>query len=93
MIRTWRAMQGWTSPPPEKPSLRVATATLRYESPRKFDATCIAFSDSRGNTALLFSKDVINATMKFTTPIRKELGEKYGLPISNILIAATWHRI
>lgn len=52
-------------------------------------ATCLAFTDSEGNTALLFSTDAINATMKITTPIRQELGEKYGLPVSNILIAAT----
>lgn len=52
-------------------------------------ATCLAFTDSQGNTALLFSTDAINASMKFTTPIRKELSEKYGMPISNILIGAT----
>ena len=33
-------------------------------------ATCVAFTDSEGNTALLFSTDAINATMKITTPIR-----------------------
>lgn len=52
-------------------------------------ATCLAFTDADNNTALIFSTDAINALMRITTPIRQELGEKYGLPISNVLIAAT----
>ena len=52
-------------------------------------ATCLAFTDGAGNTALIFSTDALNALMKITMPIRKELSAKYGMPISHIIIGAT----
>ena len=52
-------------------------------------ATCVAFTDSEGNTALLFSTDAISTIMKLALPIRRELAQKYNIPVSAILIGAT----
>lgn len=66
-----------------------AADRFSQEQRDKLFATCIAFSDPDGNTALLFTTDALHAYREFAEPVRKELAEEFGIPFENINIAGT----
>ena len=51
--------------------------------------TCIAFTDSTGNTVLLFHNDLVSTQPKVIDPIREMISQETGVPVDHILVAAT----
>lgn len=52
-------------------------------------ATCLAFTDSRGETVLLYTTDLIHAYDDTTSRVRQEVEKELGLPAHKVMIAAT----
>ena len=52
-------------------------------------ATCIAITDSSGNTVLLFSLDMTNSYGEVTTEARQQISQATGIPFDAIMVAAT----
>ena len=52
-------------------------------------ATCLAFTDSQGQTALLYTTDLIRAYEDTTRRVRAELEKELGLPRDKVMIAST----
>lgn len=55
----------------------------------KLQATCIAFTDPEGNTALLFTVDCLQTYKAFADPVRQQLSQEYGIPFENIHVSGT----
>ena len=51
--------------------------------------TCIAFTDSAGNTVLLFHNDLGSTQPKVIDPVREQISRETGTPVDHILVAAT----
>ena len=51
--------------------------------------TCIAFTDSTGNTVLLFHNDLVSTQPKVIDPVREMISQETGVPVDHILVAAT----
>lgn len=51
--------------------------------------TCLAFTDEKGNTALVVTNDLILSRADWTTPARQAMSEATGVPLENILVSAT----
>lgn len=66
-----------------------AATRFSQEQRDKLMATCIAFVDPDGNTALLFTTDALHAYQEFTEPVRRELAAEFGIPYESINIAGT----
>lgn len=47
-------------------------------------ATCVAFSDTEGNTVLLFGTDLLNSYGNVITDLRQKIAEETGVPFSHI---------
>ena len=52
-------------------------------------ATCIAFSDTEGNTILLFGLDLLNTYENVVTGLRETIAAETGVPYSNVLFSAS----
>ena len=52
-------------------------------------ATCIAFTGPDGNTALLFTTDMTQASELIATPVREAIAQEQGIPFENIMVSAT----
>ena len=52
-------------------------------------ATCIAFTDGGGNTALLFTTDALQTYEALATPVREAIAQEQGIPFENVIVAAT----
>ena len=52
-------------------------------------ATCIAFTDPKGSTALLFTTDMTQAQELITLPVREAIAQEHGIPFENIMVSAT----
>lgn len=52
-------------------------------------ATCVAFTDADNNTVLLFSADLVNTADKAAAYCRTEVSKATGIPVENIMFAAT----
>lgn len=52
-------------------------------------ATCIAFSDTEGNTVLVFGLDLLNTYGNVVTDLRKTIAEETGVPFTNVLFSAS----
>lgn len=50
-------------------------------------ATCIAITDTKGQTILLFSQDLVNSSQ--TQTVRSAVSQATGVPAENIMVAAT----
>jgi len=55
----------------------------------KLYATCIAFTDTEGNTGIMCTTDALNTYAGIVAPIRKAIAEEFDIPYENIHIAAT----
>lgn len=66
-----------------------AANRFSQEQRDKLFATCIAFTDPEGNTALLFTVDCLQTYHQFVDPVRKQLSQEFGIPYENINIAGT----
>ena len=51
--------------------------------------TCVAVTDKEGNTQLFITQDLINSIASMSEPARQAISEKTGVPVDNIIIAAT----
>lgn len=65
-------------------SQRMSTGTLTY-----LYSTCIAITDTQGETILLFSNDILVAWTATFTEFRKAISEATGIPVDNIQMACT----
>ena len=52
-------------------------------------ATCIAISDSNGNTVLLYTLDLINSFTDVMNAARQQISEQTGIPVDAIMVACT----
>jgi len=52
-------------------------------------ATCVAFTDSEDNTVLLFHNDLIASKATYMLPIREAISQATGVPVGQVMIAAT----
>ena len=52
-------------------------------------ATCIAFTDARNQTVLLFTLDQLHANQKWTDPLRKAVEEATGVPATHVMVSHT----
>ena len=50
-------------------------------------ATCIAITDAKGQTVLLYSQDLVNSSQ--TETVRSAVSQTTGIPAENIMVAAT----
>ena len=51
--------------------------------------TCVALTDKDGKTALIFTNDLVNSTIEFSKPAREQVSQATGVPVENIMVAAT----
>lgn len=51
--------------------------------------TCIAITDENGKTVLLYTIDLVNSTVEYTDPAKTQISQATGIPVENIMIAAT----
>lgn len=51
--------------------------------------TCIAVSDTEGNTALFYTVDIQSASEQWTKPAREFISQRTGVPTTHIYFAAT----
>ena len=65
-------------------SQRMSTGTLTY-----LYSTCIAITDTQGETVLLFSNDLLVAWTATFTSLRNAISEATGIPVDNIHLACT----
>ena len=52
-------------------------------------ATCVAFSDAGGEKLLLISIDLSNCRKEIFYPIREQISQETGLPVSHVLFTAS----
>ena len=52
-------------------------------------ARSVAIQNELGKTVLMMSTDLPGLSWKYINPVRRELSRRYGIPTSNIIIAAT----
>ena len=52
-------------------------------------ATCIALTDSNGNTVLLYSLDLINSFTEVMNAARQQISDTTGIPFDSILVSCT----
>ncbi len=52
-------------------------------------ATCVAFTDTAGTTALFFSMDLLSIEESMFNEIRNKISENTGVPVSNIMFTAS----
>ena len=52
-------------------------------------ATCVAITDSKGNSALLISLDLLNPMESVVKPLREKLAEQTGVPFDNIMVCCS----
>lgn len=52
-------------------------------------ATCVAFTDAKGNSALLFCMDLLNTNETIFKPLREEISAETGVPFTNILFTSS----
>ncbi|MBR4864825.1 MAG: neutral/alkaline non-lysosomal ceramidase N-terminal domain-containing protein [Oscillospiraceae bacterium] len=52
-------------------------------------ATCVAFSDAEGEKLLLISVDLSGCRDEVFTPLRKQIAEENGIPVSHVLFTAS----
>ncbi len=52
-------------------------------------ATCIAITDEKDNTMLLFTLDMVATRDEFCQQAREEISRKFGIPMPSIVITAT----
>lgn len=52
-------------------------------------SSCVALTDEKNNTVLLFHNDLIGSPTLITDPIRKAVSDATGVPIPNIIIGST----
>lgn len=65
-------------------SQRMSQGTLTY-----LYSTCIAITDAKGETVLLFSNDLLVPWTATFTGLRKAISEATGIPVDNIHLACT----
>lgn len=63
---------------------RMSTGFLDY-----LYATCFAVTDAEGNSAILFGIDMCSTSAALYENARKEISEKYGIPLEQIVISAS----
>ncbi len=51
--------------------------------------TCIAMTDAEGDTVLLFQNDLEGTYADVIDPIRATIADKVGVPVENVIVAAT----
>ena len=51
--------------------------------------TCIAITDENGNTALLYTNDLVNSTAELSDPAKQQISQATGIAVENIMVAAT----
>jgi len=51
--------------------------------------TCAVFTDANGNTIMVFQGDLAAPATGVINPVKDELAKKYGIPVENIMFAAT----
>lgn len=51
--------------------------------------TCIAITDTNGETALFYTNDIQSAAQSWTIPCREFISEKFGVPFEKIFVAST----
>ena len=52
-------------------------------------ATCVAITDERNETVLLFSYDMASADPRFLVTLRASVSQKTGVPANNIMLTAS----
>ena len=62
---------------------------LSEEFRDKIYGTCLAFTDEKGNTVLLFTTDTMATYDVVTGPLRREIAQEHGLPFENVQVAST----
>lgn len=65
-------------------SQRMSTGTLTY-----LFSTCVAVTDTKGETVLLFSNDLLVPWTATFTELRKAISEATGVPVDHIQLACT----
>ena len=73
-------LRGYGEPTNERMSTGVA---------ERLYATCVAFTDAKGNSAILISLDLLNSDRNIVEPLRKQLSEKTGVPFDNIMVCCS----
>lgn len=73
-------LRGYGEPTNERMSTGVA---------ERLYATCVAFTDAKGNSAILISLDLLNSDRNIVEPLRKQLSEKHGVPYDNIMVCCS----
>lgn len=68
----------------EETSERMSTGVAE-----RLYATCVAFTDAKGNTALLVSLDLLNAYKAAIEPLRQQISEQTGVPFDNIMMCCS----
>lgn len=63
---------------------RISQGALEY-----LQFTCVAMTDSKGETVLLFTQDMQQVSPSFTNPVLQVISESVGVPQENILVAST----
>lgn len=51
--------------------------------------TCIAFTDSEGSTALMYSSDLLSCSEEIAQQLRNAVKEEFGIPRENVVICCT----
>lgn len=79
------------NPTTSVPLAGYSNALDRYMQSIGQDITCtaVAISDGEGNEILLISADLTNSQEAVTDMVRQNISEKTGIPVDNIVIAAT----
>lgn len=52
----------------------------------KLYATCIALTDSEGDTVVIVAYDLINPKENWSTPLRENIAKETGIPFDNIML-------
>ena len=52
-------------------------------------STCIAITDTEGDTVLLFQNDLEGTYAEVIDPIRTAISDKVGVPVENVIVSAT----
>lgn len=63
---------------------RISEGALEY-----LQFTCVAMTDSKGETVLLFTQDLQQVSPSFTNPVLQVISQSVGVPEENILVAST----
>ena len=63
---------------------RISTGILDY-----LYVTCVAITDTEGNTALILTQDTVSSSEDFSITARESISKATGVPFENIIIGAT----